>query len=614
MSSPSPRPAAAESPVPPRRTAIVVGGVVAGAALLYVGLVMGSGGDIPTGTTVVGIDIGGQTTAEATVTLAHDLRSKARAPLVVTANGERFQVTPAQAGLTFDPAATAAAAGASRWNPLVLLARFGGGQEVDPVVKVDQVVLDKAVAKVAAQADVAAAAADVVVSDGSAQVVESHQGVTLQRDGAAVTIAGGYLRTAEPLALPVETTEPQVTTAEAQKVQREVAVPALADPVRITTSGATAVIRAAVIAKALTFEPKDATLVPVLDGAVLRAAIAPQLRSIEKPGRDASFVISRGKPVVVPSVTGFGVAPAALVTAVGGALTSTGGARTVAVPMGRIDPTLTTEQAKALGIKEKISSFRQWFPPAEYRRVNVGTAARYMNGTLLKPGDTYSMNKTIKERTPENGYVKGIRIQNGRFIEDVGGGVSIITTATWSAAFYGGLERIEQRAHSIYISRYQPGLEATVSWGELDLRFRNDTGHGVLIQAVRDDGGVRITLWGTKVYDDVKAVFGPKRDITPFKSVIDPTPGCLPSNGSDGFAIDVFREFYRAGKLVKREKFTTVYEPTVDVTCGKPPAPSPSGSPGASGSPKPSAPATSPAPTNPASKPTATTSPKPSKT
>jgi vancomycin resistance protein YoaR len=593
---------------------VVVGGVVAGAGLLYLGLVMGNGSDIPAGTTVLGVDIGGKSTAEATTTLGHDLRAKAKAPLVVTANGERMQVTPAKAGLSFDAAATASAASASRWNPMVLLSRFGGGQQVDPVVKVDQAALDKAVASVAERADVPAAAADVVVTDGDPQVVESHQGVSVHRDQAAAALAAAYLRTSQPLELPIETTQPQVTTSEAQKVEKEIAVPALSGPVRVSAGGATAVIRPATIAKALTFAPKDATLVPVLDGAVLRAALAPQLRSIEKPGRDASFVIRGDKPVVVPSVTGFGVAPAALATAVTGALTATGDGRTVTVPLGTIEPALTTDQAKALGITEKLASFRQWFPPAEYRRVNVGTAAKYMNGTVLKPGDIYSMNNTIKERTPENGYVNGIRIQNGRFVEDVGGGVSIITTATWSAAFYAGLERIEQRAHSLWISRYQPGLEATVSWGELDLRFRNDTGHGVLITAVRDDGGVRITMWGTKVYDDVKAVFGPKRDVTPFKSVIDSGDGCLPSNGSDGFTIDVYREFFKGGAMVKKEKFTTVYEPTIDVTCGPQPTPSPSASPGASGSAKP-APSGSPAPSSTTKpKPATSATPKPSKT
>ena len=94
------------------------------------------------------------------------------------------------------------------------------------------------------------------------------------------------------------------------------------------------------------------------------------------------------------------------------------------------------------------------------------------------------MNETIKERTTKNGYVKGIYIgEGGRFDYGLGGGVSIITSATWTAAFYAGLERIEQRAHSVHIARYTPGLEATVSWPKLDLKFRNNTKNNILIKA-----------------------------------------------------------------------------------------------------------------------------------
>ena len=124
------------------------------------------------------------------------------------------------------------------------------------------------------------------------------------------------------------------------------------------------------------------------------------------------------------------------------------------------------------------------------------------------PGQTFSMNDTVKERTVENGYTVGTVISGGRFAEELGGGVSTITTTMWHTAFYAGLERVEQRGHSFYISRYLPGLEATVAWGSLDLRFKNDSPYGVLIKASITNSSVTVTMYSTKRYR-ITAEFGP---------------------------------------------------------------------------------------------------------
>jgi hypothetical protein len=185
------------------------------------------------------------------------------------------------------------------------------------------------------------------------------------------------------------------------------------------------------------------------------------------------------------------------------------------------------------------------------------------------------MNDTIKERTAANGYVKGIRIDQGRFIEDLGGGVSIITTATWTAAFFAGMERIEQRAHSVYIDRYQAGLEATVAWGNLDLRWRNNTPNGVLITTATENTGVTVTLWGTKAYTKITDTSSPRYDRTspPSTPVYDSGPDCVKSDGVSGFSIKVTRNFYKGSEIVDRETFTTVYKPTTNVICRAAPQP-----------------------------------------
>ena len=348
-------------------------------------------------------------------------------------------------------------------------------------------------------------------------------GTLLDVPGAADMVSDAYFQPdTGTLTLPMTPVPAQVSDEEAERVFAELAQPAVALPVALAVGEESAEIPPADIARTLTFEPKGTTMEATLDGEKLHKRITDELAGIEQPGRDATVRIKGGKPVVVPSRTGRSVDSEELGTAVFAVLPeTTADARTAVVALSVSEPDLTTAEAKALNITEKLSSFRQAFPPAPYRYTNVGEAARRLNGTILEPGETFSMNDTVKERTRANGYTEGFIISGGRFREELGGGVSIITTATWTAGFYAGLERVEQHPHGLYISRYQAGLEATVAWGLLDLRMRNETGNGVLITAKRYNDGVLIEMWGTKKWDDVTATFTERRNYTDFQTIYD---------------------------------------------------------------------------------------------
>jgi vancomycin resistance protein YoaR len=289
---------------------------------------------------------------------------------------------------------------------------------------------------------------------------------------------------------------------------------------------------------------------------------------IETRGRDASFRIRQGAPVVVPSKLGRGVPDEELSAAVEGVLLQAGTARAATVEVSRREPDLSTEEAENLGITERLSRHTEVFPYARYREINIGRAAKYLNGTVLLPGETYSMNETVKERTPANGYTVGYIVgAGGRLQEAQGGGVSTVATATWVAAFYAGLEKVEQRAHTIWIPRYMAGLEATVAWGALDLKVRNNTGNGVLITATTTPTSITVSMWGTKKYSRIKAEFGPKYNARGFDTVTDSSPACVSNPGQSGFDIDVDRVFLRNGREVKRQTFTTSYIPAPRVIC-----------------------------------------------
>jgi vancomycin resistance protein YoaR len=249
-------------------------------------------------------------------------------------------------------------------------------------------------------------------------------------------------------------------------------------------------------------------------------------------------------------------------------------------------------------VVERLGGFRQAFPYAAYRVQNIGQAARYINNTLLMPGETFSLNDTIKERTPANGYTKGFVVgPGGVFAEDLGGGVSASATTMWSAAFYSGLQRVYTQAHSIWIPRYRPGLEATVAWGSFDMKFRNDTKHAVLIKTIMRNTSLTVNMYGTKVYDKIRAVSGPRENVRAYKTIYNDEKGCLAQSGSPGFSIVVTRVFYQDGEVVKREPIKTVYRPSPRVVCGTDPKDKPKPSPTPSGPSPSGTPAATPSPT-----------------
>src|SRR5690606_7531671 len=144
-----------------------------------------------------------------------------------------------------------------------------------------------------------------------------------------------------------------------------------------------------------------------------------------------------------------------------------------------------------------------YFPYAEYRNTNIGRAAELINGTLLEPGDTFSLNGEVGERTEENGFVAGSMLSGGKFKAELRGGVSQSATTTYNAMFFAGLEDIEHQPHTLYIDRYPAGREATVAWPTLDLKFRNNTDYGVLVQTVfkratpDSRGSLTVKMWST---------------------------------------------------------------------------------------------------------------------
>jgi vancomycin resistance protein YoaR len=244
------------------------------------------------------------------------------------------------------------------------------------------------------------------------------------------------------------------------------------------------------------------------------------------------------------------------------------------VPATVVDADFSTADARKLKIREQVSTFTTYFPYAEYRNTNIGRAGELINGTVLKPGETFSLNDTVGERTAANGFTTGFIISNGIFAEDLGGGVSQMATTTFNAMFFAGLKDVEHKTHSFYIDRYPVGREATVAWGSVDLRFENDTPYGVLIDAhvtpstPSAQGVVTVSMYSTKYWDVTTSTGDRYNFVGPATRTLS-GPDCYPNTGYDGFDINVMRYFKKPGdsNLDHQEKFHTHYIPSDTVIC-----------------------------------------------
>jgi len=120
---------------------------------------------------------------------------------------------------------------------------------------------------------------------------------------------------------------------------------------------------------------------------------------------------------------------------------------------------------------------------------------------VIRPGERFSVNEYVGRRTRENGFVAAGVIYNGEFSEDVGGGVSQFATTLFNAALFAGLDFGEYQSHSLYISRYPRGHEATISYPHPDLQIVNDSEYGVLIWPEYTDSSITVRLYSTRHID-----------------------------------------------------------------------------------------------------------------
>lgn len=534
-------------------------------------IVVVTAGAVPRGTEVLGVEIGGRSTTAAADTLRAALRARAEAPVQLRAGSKTFEVSPADLGLRVDAEATARRAAEQRVNPLAVLF---GSTEVEPVVRVAKAKIPPAVAEHIAdqRRDMERPAIRFEGSGANLKPVASYgkPGRGVDPTVAAQVLSRQWLRQ-RTIELPIGPIPPQDSAADVDTLVSSLAAPAIAASVRVETPEGAVDLTPGTIAAGLVLEADETGHInPTIDTAKLREAAGDALGKFGTPAKDGKITIERGQPTVVPSEMGRGLDLDKLAKPLLTTLREPA-PRTLSGEMGPLSPKLSTEKLNSLGVTTQISTFTTNFTGGQERNKNILLVADEVDNALVLPGDEFALNEYTGERGPDQGYVKAPVILGGKIKNEYGGGISQFATTLYNAVFFSGLEDVFHKAHGYYISRYPAGREATVYYPSLDLKFRNDTAHGVVIDTSYTDTSITVSFWSTKRYD-IESVSEEPTNSRPIETVyLENEPDCYPTEGILGFDIVVWRIFKQNGAEVKRERIFTKYDAEPKFICGPKP-------------------------------------------
>ena len=173
------------------------------------------------------------------------------------------------------------------------------------------------------------------------------------------------------------------------------------------------------------------------------------------------------------------------------------------IPLKYTAPSVTTNMIGTEAFPNLLAQFSTNYNARDTdRTTNLRLAAEKINGTVLMPGETFSYNTVVGERTIAAGYKEAAMYQNGEVVDGLGGGICQISTTLYNAVLYSNLEIVERRNHQFVPSYSKAGRDATVVYGSIDFRFKNSRNYPVKILCTVSGGVAKCEIYGLKENPD----------------------------------------------------------------------------------------------------------------
>lgn len=174
----------------------------------------------------------------------------------------------------------------------------------------------------------------------------------------------------------------------------------------------------------------------------------------------------------------------------------------VEVPLDLTYPENTEESLSAMLYRDKLGSQTTYYTWSNDNRIsNINLVAEKLNGHIMLPGEVFSYNEFVGQRTKEAGFLEAGAYDNGEVVQEVGGGICQVSSTLYCATMYAQLETVERTNHYFKVDYLDYGLDATVSWPKPDFKFKNCRDYPIKIVAYCDneEKALTIEIWGTDV-------------------------------------------------------------------------------------------------------------------
>ena len=547
---------------------VAIGVVIGVLALAYVGVALAVSGSMPRGSSFAGVSVGGMAPDAAIKKLDSELGDKLKQPFPVKLGAKTANIDPAVAGLQPDFAASVHEVADFSLNPVKIIAHIGGAGALDLKSKIDEKALDKAISAAAADLKSPPQEAGFNCQAGQLKPVKPGPGRDLDLKAATALLQTSWWKQGDPLELPGKSSAPKSTQAHLDAATKGEAKTLMSAPVKLNVGGQSLDIPTAELCQDVTWSLRDDELKASLDGEKLKKFTLENTKGLETEPVNARFSFGSGSPQVVASQDGTKLDPKQLADRVTLGATSEEN-REVSVDLTPIPPAFSTDDAKNAGVKEVIGEFSTSLTADRVRTGNLTLGAKKLTGLVFKPGEVFSLEKSLGPVTAENGWGYAGVVENGIHTTGLGGGLSQLCVTTLNAAWFAGMDLIEFHPHSEWYTRYPMGRECTLWTGSLDLKWKNPNPNAVVLQGWTGGGKLHIRLWGTKYYTVESQQSGKSGVVAP-RTVVNNSPKCESSGaGQPGFTVTNTRTRYLNGKQVDSKSYTHTYVPQNNVVCAK---------------------------------------------
>lgn len=297
--------------------------------------------------------------------------------------------------------------------------------------------------------------------------------------------------TPQPAPIPTPTQTPTPTPTPQPTPTVSVTPPSLDYPITFT-DGTVSVVRT-----------RQKLGVTVLEGRKLTADLATLKRTLEsfaptfvQDAVDAKPFAYRGAVQIRPSHSAKSLNVPTTAARFIEAITADPTTKRLTVTVTESPPTRTDESLA--GINGVLATLETITAPNPNRNTNVRVACDSINGTVLAPGETFSLNEVVGKRTVARGFMSAPVFENAKIVPGIGGGVSQVTGTLFNVAARAGLDIKEVHPHSRPVAYLPLGMDATVAYGALDLKFANNTPAPIYIEYSFDGRRLRATIFGAK--------------------------------------------------------------------------------------------------------------------